>query len=264
MREKNLALPHRSLSSTIARYKYSWTHPWKRDQNPHSQARYLLSQTTRTVSVSSSDSEVLLNISSFAVVLIPYPTIMLNNTILLCFFVFIAGCLSMPANDTEHHEPSSKAVQKEKRGTKVTIDGSLHQVKGSTLMYRQRFQDGQCFVDYEGKLFAEQQVMRIGKKMYRVEDCLFERVFHACGSHLLYILNIVCRLAEQPASVRAVSFNTKRDTAAFDENGKQAPRIISESCCDNLCNISELTRYCHSQWSKNQLSICVKYSPVFW
>jgi hypothetical protein len=172
---------------------------------------------------------------------------MLNKPILLGLFVFIAESVSMPTNDTEHREPLSLAVRRETRGAEMKIDGSSHQIKGSSVIFRQRYQDGQCFVEYEGQLFAEQQVMQIRKKMYRVEDCLFERVFHACGHHLIYILNIVCRVVEQEHALpsRALSSNNKRD--AFDELGKAAPRMISESCCENLCNISELTRYCHKQ-----------------
>ena len=189
---------------------------------------------------------------------------MLNNSVLLCLFVFIAGCLSVSTIDNEHHDPRSKAVRRETRGTEANIDGSVHQLLGSTVTYRQRFQDEQCFVEYESKLFAEQQVMRSGKKMYRVEDCLFERVFHVCGSHLLYMLNIVCQsVKKQPASSVAVSFNTKRDALALDENGKQSPRMARWSCCKNLCSISELTQYCHGQWSRNQLLICVKVFTGF-
>ena len=173
---------------------------------------------------------------------------MLNNSILLYLFVFIAGCVSMPTNNNEHHEPWSKAVRRGTRDTEAKIDGPVHQLKGSTMTYQQRFQDGECLIEYDGRLFAEQQVMRIRNKMYRVEDCLFERVFHACGPTMVYrMLTIVCQVVEQHVSPRAMSFNTKRDTSVFDGHGKQVPRMISESCCENFCSISELTRYCHSQ-----------------
>ena len=134
------------------------------------------------------------------------------------------ACVSIPTDNTEHREPWSKDVRRETRGTEAKIDGSVHQLKGSTATYQQRFQDGECSVEYEGRLFAEQQVMQIRNKMYRVEDCLFERVFHACGPTMVYrVLNIVCQVVEQHASPRAVSFDTKRDASMFDGHGKQGP-----------------------------------------
>ena len=92
-------------------------------------------------------------ITAFAAVLIHRPTIMPNKTILLCLFVLIAGCLSMPTSDIEHHEPWSKAVRRETRGTEEKIDGSVHQLTGATETYQQRFQDGQCLVEYDGPLY---------------------------------------------------------------------------------------------------------------
>ena len=160
-------------------------------------------------------------------------TIMLNNSILLLLFLFIAGSASMPANDTDDYPVG----RMQKRDVGKKIDGSVHQIKGSSVNYQQRLQGEQCFVDYQGKLLAENEVMQIQKKMYRVEDCLLERVFHGCGPKLIYMLHIVCRVVEQHAVPRAV---------ASDSSGSKATRMISESCCQDVCNISELTRYCHT------------------
>ncbi|CAF1575822.1 unnamed protein product [Rotaria magnacalcarata] len=140
------------------------------------------------------------------------------------------------------------------------IDGQSYRARAD-VVYHQRLRDGQCLVEYDGRFLTENSVIQIRKKLYRVENCLLERVFHACGPNLLLMLNIVCRAAEKhqksttTTATTAIAFvpNIQQkkmppSTLFFHRKYSQlfrSPRVITESCCENLCTITELTRYCH-------------------
>ncbi|CAF3755246.1 unnamed protein product [Rotaria socialis] len=143
------------------------------------------------------------------------------------------------------------------------IDGQSHRARAD-VVYHQRLRDGQCVVEYDGKILTENSVTQIRKKLYRLENCLLERVFRACGPNLLLMLDIVCRVVETHQKSTTITTTTPTTTIAFVPNIQQkkmppstlffhrkfsqlfrSPRVITEACCDNLCTITELTRYCH-------------------
>lgn len=169
---------------------------------------------------------------------------MLNNYTILYLLALIALIASIPMDsiDSSDHDDANTRFS---RG----IDGATHHIKSAGVTYRQRVQNDQCFVKYDDQLLAESSVIKIRKKVFRVENCLLERVYHACGPNLLLMLSVVCRVLEQhsPSS----SHNQfKRETSLssdyyLEPTTYKTKRVITESCCENLCSISELTRYCH-------------------
>ena len=138
------------------------------------------------------------------------------------------------------------------RHVKHLIDGLIHHIKAAGVTYRQRLRDDQCFVEYDSLYLTESSVIQIRKKLYRVENCLLERVFHACGPNLLIMLNVVCRVVEHHQTTTTTATTTTLPTNLQGEifhrlspRASKTPRVITESCCENLCTISELSRYCH-------------------
>jgi hypothetical protein len=132
------------------------------------------------------------------------------------------------------------------------VDGTVHYIKAARVSYRQRLRDDQCLVEYNGQYLTENSVLQLRKKLYRVEDCLLERVFHACGPNLLLMLNVVCRVVEKHQTTTPIP-DIRRQTMPLSRKfnhrlyprANKTPRVITESCCENLCTLSELTRYCH-------------------
>ncbi len=154
--------------------------------------------------------------------------------------------------DDQHLEPKSKFTRHLHR----IIDGMTHHIKAARVSYRQRLYDGQCVVEYDDQYLTENSVIQLRKKLYRVENCLLERVFHACGPNLLLMLNVVCRVVEQQETTTTTTTpmtDLRRHTMPASTSflhriyprADKTPRVITESCCENLCTISELTRYCH-------------------
>lgn len=93
---------------------------------------------------------------------------------------------------------------------------------------------GTCPVEYDGEKLQEGDIINIKGKLHKVEDCELHRAYHACGTHILIMINIVCQAVEQE---KKISIN------------KRLPRfvkqkLLTEACCQSLCTISEMTRYC--------------------
>ena len=172
-----------------------------------------------------------------------------SSVIFFLVLINVVFCLPNNRNQSEKQWEDETNRSNTKREIRTKIDGSTHQVKSTGISYRQRIQDEHCFVEYDGQLLAELSVIQIRKRYYRVEDCSFERVFHACGPNLIYMLNIVCRVVEQDQQSAKETFNGKRYISrdSSENPTEKNPRTITESCCENLCNVAELTRYCHKQ-----------------
>jgi len=203
----------------------------------------------------------------------------MNHFIILCLIAFVAEIQTIPTSISDnYHNQNVNATsemdeienfllfqndlqddqienRKHVRQIKNIIDGTVHRIKAAGVNYRQRLRNGQCLVEYDGQLLNENSVVQIRRKLYRVEDCLLERVFHACGPNLLLMLNVVCRVVEkhQTTTVPLVDFRRSTTPPVQYQNNRRlrpprankTPRVITESCCENLCTISELTRYCH-------------------
>lgn len=94
-----------------------------------------------------------------------------------------------------------------------------------------------CQVTHEGKVLNEGESIEIKGKIYKVEDCSLNRAYHACGTHLFYVLNIVCQALEQNPNAKQQQ-QQKRSTKFL----RQKP--LTEACCLNLCTVAEMARYC--------------------
>jgi hypothetical protein len=91
-----------------------------------------------------------------------------------------------------------------------------------------------CAVEHAGQKLTEGDSVDIDGKLYKVEDCELHRAYHACGTHILVIINIVCQAVEQhkiiPPKIRLRRFSKQK--------------LLTEACCQHLCTVSEMTRYC--------------------
>jgi len=173
---------------------------------------------------------------------------MLTNCTILCFLALVAVIVIMPTDSTDSSE-KNYAKKRHSRALHDKIDGATHYIKSAGITYRQRVKNNKCLVEYEDQLLAESSVIKIRKKVFRVENCLLERVYHACGPNLLLMLSVVCRAVEQHSTSNLLT-KFKRDTSSLSDSylewtTDRTKRVITESCCENLCSISELTRYCH-------------------
>ena len=94
--------------------------------------------------------------------------------------------------------------------------------------------DENCVVEHNGQKLSEGDSIDIKGKFYKVEDCALHRAYHACGTHIIFIINIVCQAVEQ----HRLNPNKKR----YSRFAQQ--KLLTEACCQNLCTVSEMTRYC--------------------
>ncbi len=91
-----------------------------------------------------------------------------------------------------------------------------------------------CTVDHDGHKLTEGDSIDLDGKLYKVEDCELHRAYHACGTHILFIINIVCHALEKHKIIP----HKKR----FPRFIKQ--KLLTEACCQHVCTVSEMTRYC--------------------
>ena len=203
----------------------------------------------------------------------------MHNSVVLCLIALVAviQCIPATVSDSYSYHNTNKTSEPDEmenlllseidlqddhmehrqnvRQLKNIVDGTMHRIKAAGATYRQRLRNGQCLVEYNGQFLNENSVVQIRRKLYRVEDCLLERVFHACGPNLLLMLNVVCRVVEkhQTTTIPFPDFRRQTTPPGQYQNNRRlrppraskTPRVITESCCENLCTISELTRYCH-------------------
>jgi hypothetical protein len=94
--------------------------------------------------------------------------------------------------------------------------------------------DAKCTVEHNGQRLYEGESVDMKGKLYKVEDCVLHRAYHACGTHILYIMNIVCQAVEHH-KISPVLSRSRRFARQ---------KLLTEACCQNLCTVSEMTRYC--------------------
>ena len=91
-----------------------------------------------------------------------------------------------------------------------------------------------CTLQHYGQQLKEGDVVDVRGKLYKVEECELHRAYHACGTHILFIINIVCQAVEKQ------KMNPTKQR--FSRFVKQ--KLLTEACCQSLCTVSEMTRYC--------------------
>ena len=92
-------------------------------------------------------------------------------------------------------------------------------------------------VEHGGRFFQEGEDVTINRKLYKVEDCRLQRAYQACGTHLWFMLNIVCEAVQAQKS--------KTNRASLYRRFTQE-ELFSDACCLKICTIAEMTRYCPS------------------
>jgi hypothetical protein len=92
-----------------------------------------------------------------------------------------------------------------------------------------------CTVNYDGRLLKEGQSIEIKGKLYKIEDCGLHRAYHACGTYLLQMVSIACAAVQQQKQQNP---NTKRFRRFLSR------KLLTEACCETLCTVAEMTRYC--------------------
>lgn len=177
---------------------------------------------------------------------------MLNHYTLLCLLAIIAFMPSMPANANDSKTEQDFYNDKNtifSRAVANKIEGTTENFQTAGISYRQIQKNGKCLVEYDGKLHDEGSVVKTRKKTFRVEGCLLERVYHACGPKLLLMLSLVCRVVEQEKPPSTIKTPERTPTVSsvqrVGSSAYKIKRVLAESCCENLCNVAELTRYCH-------------------
>ena len=76
--------------------------------------------------------------------------------------------------------------------------------------------------------------MEVKGKIFKVEQCKLHRAFNACGKNLLGMINLVCSSFQRNEQKRK-EVRTRRSVR---------PKVLTDACCESLCTISEMTRYC--------------------
>ena len=116
-----------------------------------------------------------------------------------------------------------------------------------------------CTVTYRGHVLTEGESTQIDGKIYKVEDCAVQRAFHACGTHLYHVIQLVCQLVDQRKHQTMKKSRTRR--RRFSRR-----KTVTEACCLSVCTVPEMTRYC--PWTKevndeNSLSLTVMKCVTF-
>ena len=92
-----------------------------------------------------------------------------------------------------------------------------------------------CQLSHAGRPLKEGESLEVKGKIYKVEGCALHRAYHACGTHIFHIVNIVCQALD--------------NNHAGPRRKKRVPRylrqkLLTEACCQSVCTVSEMTRYC--------------------
>ncbi|CAF0939974.1 unnamed protein product [Rotaria sordida] len=93
---------------------------------------------------------------------------------------------------------------------------------------------GACNLKHKGEELHEGQTIEQSGKFFKVEGCELHRAYHACGTQVLFIINIVCQALDQQR------INPMKQR--FSRFVKQ--KLLTEACCQSVCTVSEMTRYC--------------------
>ena len=99
--------------------------------------------------------------------------------------------------------------------------------------------NGNCTLNYEGRILNEGQSIEIRGKLYKVEECGIHRAYHACGSYLLQMVSIACDvLSKQKRNAERNRFRRSLKRRFLQR------KLLTEACCETLCTVAEMTRYC--------------------
>ena len=112
---------------------------------------------------------------------------------------------------------------------------TAHQINGNRILLSNS--NTNCTVRYGTGVFHEGEKLTIRGKLHKVEECIFQRAYQTCGTHLWFMLNIVCQAIEKQKGNNRFSSRLRR----FAEE-----KLLTEACCENSCTVAEMSRYCPS------------------
>ncbi len=95
--------------------------------------------------------------------------------------------------------------------------------------------DKTCNLKYGKRLLKEGREVSINGKLYKVEDCKLQRAFHGCGTHLWFMLSIVCD---------GIKLQKEKDKYRNRIRRFTQEKLLSEACCEHSCTVTEISRYC--------------------
>jgi hypothetical protein len=107
----------------------------------------------------------------------------------------------------------------------------LHQINGHPVFGPKS--NNNCTVRYAQHVLHEGDQITLDQKIYRVEDCHIQRAYQTCGTHLWFMINIVCQAIEQH------KYKINNRLRRFVQQ-----KLLTEACCENSCTVTEMSRYC--------------------
>lgn len=97
-----------------------------------------------------------------------------------------------------------------------------------------------CTLYHNNEILHEGDSIMIGTKLFKVEGCQLQRAYHACGTHLWAVINIVCGAIEvHKGKSKNYRHSSNRRFRRFTREN-----LLIEACCLTTCTINEMTRYC--------------------
>ena len=94
---------------------------------------------------------------------------------------------------------------------------------------------GECTLKHGNRLLKEGDKISVNDKLYKVEECQLQRAYQTCGTHLWFMINIVCEAIDKQKPRSSLRTPARR----FAEE-----KLLSDACCDHACTVNEMTRYC--------------------
>jgi hypothetical protein len=95
--------------------------------------------------------------------------------------------------------------------------------------------ENNCALEHGNRLLNEGEKLMVNGKLYKVEDCHLQRAYQTCGTHLWFMINIVCG-----------AIDVQKQKTKYDNRVRRFAQetLLTDACCDNSCTVAEMTRYC--------------------
>lgn len=92
-----------------------------------------------------------------------------------------------------------------------------------------------CKLEHGGKFLNEGEKIMVNGKLYKVEECHLQRAYQTCGTHLWFMINIVCEAID-------VQKQKNKHFSRFRRFAQE--KLLTDACCESSCTVAEMTRYC--------------------
>ncbi len=98
-----------------------------------------------------------------------------------------------------------------------------------------RSSDANCTLQSGNYLLKEGDKTLVNGKLFKVEECNLQRAYQTCGTHLWFMINIVCG-----------AIDVQKQKTKYDNRVRRFAQetLLTDACCDNSCTVAEMTRYC--------------------